>query len=95
MNGNGFNKDAKVLPSGVDLIHDDKYSLNIAHFNGFSSKASGSLGASQPSAAVLRMALDRPGGVFSYSIPDELSMEALVKFAGEYSAATERVMQRD
>lgn len=93
MNENGFNKDAKVLPLGVGLVHDAKYNLNIAHFNGFSSKASGSLGASQPSAAVLRMALDRPGGVFSYSIPDELSMEALARFAGERSLLTERMMQ--
>lgn len=92
MNGSGFNKDTKVLPTGVELAHDAKYNLNIAHFNGFSSKASGSLGASRPAAAVLRMALDRPGGVFSYSIPDELSMEALVRFAGKYCLPTRRMV---
>lgn len=83
MNGNGFNKETKVLPPGVELVHDVDHNVDMAHFKGFSSKASGSLGASQPAAGVLRMALDRPGGVRSYSIPDELSMEGLVKFASE------------
>ncbi len=82
MNGSGFNKDAKSLPSGVELVHNSEYKVDMAHFNGFSSRASGSLGASQPSAAVLRMALERTGGVRSYTVPDELSMESLIKFAG-------------
>ncbi|KXN82538.1 L-serine dehydratase/L-threonine deaminase [Leucoagaricus sp. SymC.cos] len=81
MNGDGFNKEMKVLPPGVELVQDESNNLNIAHFNGFSSKASGSLGASQPAAGVLKMALERTGGVRSYSIPDELSMEGVVKFA--------------
>lgn len=86
MNKNDFNEEAKALPPAVELVRDEEYNVNLAHFNGFSSRASGSLGASQPSAAVLRMALDRPGGVYSYSVPDELSMESLVKFASECKA---------
>jgi L-serine/L-threonine ammonia-lyase len=81
MNGDGFNKEMKILPPGVELVHDAKHNMDMAHFNDFSSRASGSLGASEPSAAVLKMALERPGGVRSYSVPDELSMESLVKFA--------------
>jgi L-serine/L-threonine ammonia-lyase len=83
MNGDGFNKEAKDLPPGVELVHDVENNFDMAHFNRFSSRASGSLGASQPSAGVLKMALERLGGVRSYSVPDELSMEGLVKFVGE------------
>lgn len=86
MNKSNFNEEAKALPPGVELVCDEEYNVNLAHFNEFSSRASGSLGASRPSAAVLRMALDRPGGVYSYSVPDELSMESLVKFASECKA---------
>jgi L-serine/L-threonine ammonia-lyase len=83
MNGNGPNAETKKLPPGVSLVRHEGHDLNLAHFNEFSSRASGSLGASEPSATVLRMALDRPGGVYSYSVPDELSMGSLVRFAGE------------
>ena len=55
----------------------------MAHFTEFSSKASSSLGASEPSAGVLKMALERPEGVKTVSVPDELSMEALVPFASK------------
>lgn len=89
MNGSGFNKDAKSLPSGVELVHNSEYKVDMAHFNGFSSRASGSLGASQPSAAVLRMALERTGGVRSYTVPDELSMESLIKFADDHKMLVE------
>lgn len=89
MNGDGFNKETKVLPPGVELVHDPEHKVDMAHFNGFSSRASGSLGASQPSAAVLKMALERPGGVHSYSVPDELSMESLVKFANDHKMLVE------
>ena len=83
MNGSGFNKNAKSLPHGVELVHNSEYKVDMAHMNDFSSRASGSLGASQPSAAVLKMALERAGGVRPYTVPDELSMESLIKFAGE------------
>jgi len=82
MNGSGFNKNAKSLPHGAELVHNSEYKVDMAHLNGFSSRASGSLGASQPSATVLKMALERAGGVRSYTVPDELSMESLIRFAG-------------
>lgn len=80
---NGPSAEVKKLPPNVSIVRDEKHDLYLAHFDKFSSRASGSLGASEPSAAVLRMALDRPGGVYSYSVPDEMSMGSLVKFAGE------------
>jgi len=54
----------------------------LAKFNGFSSKASGSLGASQPATEVVKMALVRKGGVRCVSVPDELSMQAAGSFVG-------------
>lgn len=71
-----------ALPEGVHAVHDQANDVELAHFTGFSSKASGSLGASQPSAPVVKMALERKGGVKSASVPDELSMQAAALFAG-------------
>lgn len=70
------------FPPGVDIVRDKDTDLKLAHFNGFSSKASGSLGASQPSARVVKMALERQGSVQCVSIPDELSMHSLLSFLG-------------
>lgn len=72
----------QILPPGVGLVHDKAIGLKLAHFNGFTSKASGSLGASQPAARVMKMALERQGGVRCVSVPDELSMQTLVSFTG-------------
>lgn len=83
LNGKRFNSENKTLPPGIDLVYNEKHSVHLAHFNSFSSKASGSLGASEPSAAVVKMSLERAGGVKTASIPDELSMRALASFAGE------------
>lgn len=88
MNSGRFNAEKKVLPENVELAHDEKYSVDMARFLKFSSKASGSLGASLPAQGVLRKALDWKGGVKSISIPDELSMEAAALFAGELKALT-------
>jgi L-serine/L-threonine ammonia-lyase len=46
--------DEKKLPPGVDVIHDKENDLYLAHFNSFSSKASSSLGASQPSVGMMK-----------------------------------------
>lgn len=82
LNGERFNAVDKKLPTGVDLVEDEDTGLKLAHFNGFTSKASGSLGASQPAARVVKMALERKGGVKCVTVPDELSMQALGLFAG-------------
>lgn len=83
LNNGRFNSAEKNLPRGVNLVYNDEYSLFLAHFTEFWSKASGSLGASEPSVEVIKMALERPGGVKTVSVPDELSMEALASFASK------------
>ncbi|TFK42925.1 tryptophan synthase beta subunit-like PLP-dependent enzyme [Crucibulum laeve] len=89
LNGGRFNSVTKMLPPGVDLIHDKENNVFLAHFNSFSSKASGSLGASQPAAGVAKMALERKGDLKSISVPDELSMEALAMFANDHKLLVE------
>ncbi|KAF8892649.1 tryptophan synthase beta subunit-like PLP-dependent enzyme [Infundibulicybe gibba] len=89
LNGGRFNAIHKILPPGVELVHNDASDVNLAHFNGFTSKASGSLGASQPSAAVTKMALERKGGVKCVSVPDELSMQVLDLFAEDHKLLVE------
>lgn len=83
LNGGRFNSDRKDLDRGKTLVYNEEHSVYLARFSSFSSKASGSLGASEPSAGVVRMALDRKSEVKTVSVPDELSMEALASFAGE------------
>lgn len=73
----------KKLPPEVDVIHDEENDLYLAHFNSFSSKASSSLGASQPSVGVMKMSLERTGGIKSISVPDEPSMSTLALFASK------------
>jgi len=73
----------------VNLVYNDQHSLYLAHFTEFSSKASGSLGASEPSVGVVKMALERPGGVKTVSVPDELSMEALTSFTNDHKFLVE------
>jgi L-serine/L-threonine ammonia-lyase len=82
LNGERFNTVDQKLPAGVDIVEDEETGLKLAHFNGFTSKASGSLGASQPAGRVVKMALERKGGVKCVTVPDELSMQALGSFAG-------------
>jgi L-serine/L-threonine ammonia-lyase len=76
------------LPNYISQVQDAETGLNLAHFDSFHSKASGSLGASQPAAQVLKMALARTGSVISASIPDELSMHAASAFSGKRSLST-------
>lgn len=83
LNKGRFNAEEKKLPPTVDLVHDKVNDVYLAHFNKFNSKASGSLGASEPAATVVRMALDWPGGVYCVSVPDAISMETLALFASK------------
>ncbi|KAF8633703.1 hypothetical protein AX17_004361 [Amanita inopinata Kibby_2008] len=89
MNHGGFNSSDRVLPQGVDLVQDTEHGVFLAHFNSFSSRASGSLGASEPAAGVVKMALDRKGGTKCMSIPDELSMQACIRFAADHKMLVE------
>jgi len=87
LNRGRFNSVEKKLPPGVNLVHNEEHDVDLAHFTRFWSKASGSLGASEPSPGVLKMALEWPGGVKTVSVPDEMSMEVLGAFAGELGFA--------
>lgn len=84
LNGGRFNSEKKVLPPRVSLVHNEENDVYLAHFATFWSKASGSLGASEPAPGVVKMALERAGGIKTISVPDELSMAALASFAGEF-----------
>jgi len=83
LNDGRFNSKEKSLPTGIHPVYNEDHKVYLAHLESFSSKASGSLGASEPSAAVVKMALERQGGVKTVSVPDELSMGSLVSFASE------------
>ena len=82
LNGRRFNNNDESLPPGVEVVFDETNAVRLAHFNTFTSKASGSLGAAQPAAQVVKMALERQGRVTCVSVPDELSMQTLVSFTG-------------
>ena len=83
LNNGRFNSEKKVLPPAANLVYNEEHSVYLAHFTSFSSKAAGSLGASEPAAGVVKLALKRIGGVKTTSLPDELSMQALASFASE------------
>ncbi|KAG6861718.1 hypothetical protein C0995_012722 [Termitomyces sp. Mi166 len=89
LNSGRFNSVKKLLPTNVNAVEAPEHSVTLAHFNKFTSKASGSLGASQPSPRVVKMALSRPGSVVCTSVPDELSMQALAKFADDHKLLVE------
>ncbi|KAJ7489931.1 tryptophan synthase beta subunit-like PLP-dependent enzyme [Mycena galericulata] len=78
-----------VLPEGVTVVHDEAHDVQLAHFNSFWSKASGSLGASSPAAGVVKKALQRAGRVTCVSVPDELSMQAACSFADDHKMLVE------
>ncbi|KAJ4488202.1 tryptophan synthase beta subunit-like PLP-dependent enzyme [Lentinula aciculospora] len=89
LNSSGSSEFATKLPPYVVKVHDEGSQLDLAHFNSFHSKASGSLGASQPATGTLRMALERRGGIRCVTIPDELSMQSAVAFANDHKALVE------
>ncbi|KAL7283204.1 hypothetical protein ACG7TL_002631 [Trametes sanguinea] len=65
-----------------------EHGVNIAYLTSLTSKAT-SLGATSPSAAVVRMALDRKGGVKSVCVPDEMAMSAALNFAEDHKTLVE------
>jgi len=83
LNNGRFNSEKKALPTAVNLVYNEEHLVHLAHFTSFSSKAAGSLGASEPAAGVVKLSLERIGGVKTASLPDELSMQALASFASK------------
>ncbi|KAJ7632391.1 tryptophan synthase beta subunit-like PLP-dependent enzyme, partial [Roridomyces roridus] len=78
-----------VLPDGFTVVHDQEHNVKLAHQQSFSSRASGSLGASSPAAGVVKLALERPGRVICVTVPDELSMQAACAFADDHKLLVE------
>ncbi|KAH9057147.1 tryptophan synthase beta subunit-like PLP-dependent enzyme [Lactarius deliciosus] len=73
---------ADDAPTGVTLRTDDTHGVRVAHVTELKSKAT-SLGASEPSAGVVRAALDRAGGIKCVTVPDEVTMQLAGAFAAD------------
>lgn len=73
---------------GIAVIHDEEHGVKVAHLAKLTSKAT-SLGASAPSAGVVKMALRHKGGVKSVSIPDVVAMQSGMRFADEHKIMVE------
>lgn len=67
---------------------DDGHHVRIAHLRNITSKAA-SLGATSPAAAVVKMALERQGGVTCAKVPDEMSMATSCLFAEDHKFIVE------
>lgn len=66
----------------IEVLEDAEHNVKIARLAKITSRAA-SLGASSPAPGVVRMALERAGGVKSVCVPDEFSMYAGLQFSGE------------
>jgi L-serine/L-threonine ammonia-lyase len=72
---------------GATRFRDESNQLTLASIPAIKSRAA-SLGATSPAGGVVRLALDRSTPVVCVSVPDELSMQAALGFAGESSLKT-------
>ncbi|KAI0637207.1 tryptophan synthase beta subunit-like PLP-dependent enzyme [Trametes polyzona] len=79
---------SRPVPEGTRPERSAEHNVTVAHLSTLTSKAT-SLGASSPSAAVVRKALDRKGGVRSVCIPDEMAMQATLNFAEDHKTMVE------
>lgn len=75
-------------PTGVTLRTDYTHGVRVAHIAELKSKAT-SLGASEPSAGVVRAALDRAGGVKCVTVPDEVTMQLAGAFSDDHKFLVE------
>ncbi|EKM55717.1 uncharacterized protein PHACADRAFT_144419 [Phanerochaete carnosa HHB-10118-sp] len=74
--------------AGTEALHDAAHDVRYARLATLTSKAT-SLGASWPSPGVVKMALERAGGVRSVCVSDEMAMEVAVRFADEHKIMAE------
>ncbi|KAI0646838.1 tryptophan synthase beta subunit-like PLP-dependent enzyme [Trametes meyenii] len=79
---------SRQVPEGTRAERCDKHDVTVAHLSTLKSKAT-SLGASSASVAVVKKALDRKGGVRSVCIPDEMAMQAALRFAEDHKTLVE------
>lgn len=66
---------------GVEVLHDEQAGVNVAKLPKLTSRAA-SLGASWPSPGVVKLALERKGGIKSVCVSDEFAMQTSLQFAG-------------
>jgi L-serine/L-threonine ammonia-lyase len=85
---------AKVLPQDIEVWHDKRRNVFMARMKKLNSRAT-SLGASSPAAGVVKMALERQGGIKCVSIPDELAMQTANAFAGALLCFSRKYADRE
>ncbi|EGO03866.1 hypothetical protein SERLA73DRAFT_175550 [Serpula lacrymans var. lacrymans S7.3] len=71
-----------------DVVLDPEHDVTITHLRELTSRAS-SLAATSPSAGVVKLAIERPGGVKCVCVPDEMSMWAARTFAEDHKFLVE------
>ncbi|KAI0362690.1 tryptophan synthase beta subunit-like PLP-dependent enzyme [Trametes cingulata] len=79
---------SREVPAGTRAERVAEHDVTIAHLSSLTSRAT-SLGASSPSAAVVKKALQRKGGVKSVCVPDEMAMQAALNFAEDHKMLLE------
>ncbi|EGO03864.1 hypothetical protein SERLA73DRAFT_69687 [Serpula lacrymans var. lacrymans S7.3] len=79
---------ARTTNAPYDIVHDKQHDVLLACMHELTSLAT-SLGATSPSAGVVRMALNRPGGLKCVCVPDEMSMWAAKTFAEDHKFLVE------
>ncbi|KAI0033234.1 tryptophan synthase beta subunit-like PLP-dependent enzyme [Vararia minispora EC-137] len=80
--------DIPAAPDNVTIRTDDFHGVKVARLHKLTSKAT-SLGASEASAGVVKMALSHAGGVKSITIPDQMSMRTVKSFADDHKMLVE------
>ena len=77
--------DSRPAREGTQAEYFEDIDVTVAHVTKLTSKAT-SLGATSPSAPVVKMALQRSGSIKSLCVPDEMTMQAAALFAGKWGA---------
>ncbi|PIL23788.1 hypothetical protein GSI_13538 [Ganoderma sinense ZZ0214-1] len=79
---------SRAPPEGTSVEDCKEHNVTLARLAKLNSRAT-SLGATSPSGAVVKKALDRNSGVKSICIPDELAMQTALCFAEEHKTLVE------
>ncbi|KAI0362688.1 tryptophan synthase beta subunit-like PLP-dependent enzyme [Trametes cingulata] len=79
---------SRQVPEGTRAERCAEHGVTVAHLASLTSRAT-SLGASSPSAAIVKKALERKGGVRSICISDEMAMQAALNFAEDHKTMVE------
>ncbi|TFK91219.1 tryptophan synthase beta subunit-like PLP-dependent enzyme [Polyporus arcularius HHB13444] len=80
--------ESRKISEGTTAQHDQEHDVTVAHLDKLTSRAT-SLGATSPSAAVVKMALQRAGGIKSVCVSDEMTMQACLSFAEDHKTLVE------